>query len=98
MKKIISLLIISLLFNSCETSNKPITNSSQDLRDEISNEDKEELCVIYLCSRIFLYGKSSLAWRLSNVFVGKQYIMAAFFGPFQLILVICMAVLVENLY
>ena len=42
MKKIISLLIISSLFNSCETSNKPITNSSQDLRDEISNEDKEE--------------------------------------------------------
>ena len=41
MKKIISLLIISSLFNSCETSNKPITNSSQDLRDEISNEDKE---------------------------------------------------------
>ena len=42
MKKIISLLIISSLFNSCETSNKPITNCSQDLRDEISNEDKEE--------------------------------------------------------
>ena len=42
MKKIISLLVISLLFNSCETSNKPITNSSQDFRDEISNGEKEE--------------------------------------------------------
>ena len=43
MKKIISLLIILSLFHSCETSNKTITNSSQDLRDEISNEEKEEL-------------------------------------------------------
>ena len=50
MKKIISLLIISSLFNSCETSNKPVTNSSQDLRNEISNEEKEEFQRIHTVS------------------------------------------------
>ena len=56
MKKIISLLIILSLFNSCETSNKPITNSSQDLRDEISYEEKKNYKgpILFHKSHIFL--------------------------------------------